>query len=184
MKIKGRSRLTLLALVVVVPLFVIALMGLLVSGCAGGVSRVDREVRDAVVMELVRSGLSLPIVDETLELRKEEEREAEALLGLCLADEVPDADLSGLFRLNARSVSWEGAPLRTMWKSMRTIISPNDDPGPDYLMFSRPWVTGSGGRALIYVERRCPLCGFGRYYLLERVPSGWVVASACEAWVS
>jgi hypothetical protein len=124
------------------------------------------------------------MIDETLELRKEEESEAEALLGLCLADEVPNADLSGLFRLNARSVSWDGRSLRTMSKSIRTMISPNDDPGPDYLMFSRPWVASSGGRALIYVERRCPLCGFGRYYLLERGHSGWVIAADCEAWVS
>lgn len=156
---------------------------LVACGCARGASELEREVRDAVRAELARSGLNLPMVDKTLELRKEEEKEAEALLGLCLLDEVPGRDISGLFRLNAKAVPWDGLSLQAMRKSVTTIIQ-NDDFGTDYLMFSRPWISGSGSWALIYVERRCPLCGFGRYYLLERGHSGWGVAAACEAWVS
>lgn len=179
----SNSRLALLAIVICLELSAIALICILVSGCAAGVSRVDREIRDAVVVELSRSGLRLPVSDKSLELREEEGRRKHCW-GYVLSTRFRTPTSADCFDSMRDPSRGEGRSLRVMRKSVRTIIFRNDDPGPDYLMFSRPWIAGSGGRALIYVERRCPLCGFGRYYLLEHDHSGWAVAAECEAWVS
>lgn len=51
------------------------------------------------------------------------------------------------------------------------------------LSFSRPAI--SGPTAFIYAELQyCTLCGFGSYFILQRVDGTWTVTAECSMWVS
>jgi hypothetical protein len=148
-------------------------------GCTGVASPQERAVRDAAAAHLAESGLSLGIADRTLVLDEREE-EVSFLFHHCLGEPrqaSPDF-LRRFFEINRHSVPWSS----TLFLKRVTFVS-GDEP-TDYLQFGLPLIDEANGSALIYVERHCPLCGFGRYILLQRREAGWRVVAECEAWVS
>lgn len=145
---------------------------LMVSGCLRVASPEQRIIRDAATAHLQ---LDIPIAEETVEASLEG---SDAPLRVCwpkrrdvLADLV-----KGLVEVNRHTSVWSHQALTD-----RVTFEPRDD-GSDHLQLSLPFVDGD--QALIYVERHCPLCGFGRFILLDRRAGHWTVIDECEVWVS
>lgn len=157
----------------------LALVCFMACGCAGVASPQERGVRDAAAAYLAQSGLSLPIADQTLVL-KEKEEEITVLFHHCLVEpqQVSPGFLRRFIEINQHSVFWSSRPF------LKRVTFDSEDEPVDYLRFGLPLIDETSGSALIYVQRHCSLCGFGRYILLQRRQAGWRVVAECEAWVS
>lgn len=160
----------------------IVLLSASVWSCAPVASSEQRALRDAAAAHLAEQGFEQKISSRSLEVT-EEVLDFATNLPHCFPRERELRTLvHRLMEANSAQRFWT---TRESFRALRTIGSDfHEDLPTDHLELSLASVDEAKGTALIYVERHCPLCGFGMFHLLERRGGRWEVKGECHIWVS
>lgn len=153
------------------------------SDCAPVASSEQRAVKDVALAHLNAQGYDQIIGPRTLKI-EEEEIESVSTVSECLSGAGDVVELATAFiDVNSTQRYWTTGGA---FRSLGRIGSggDHDDLPRDHLEISLPSIDEEAGRALVYVERHCPLCGFGQYQLLVRERGRWSVKDDCYVWLS